>query len=83
MKKTTSGPPAPKIIVVPVQPAIGTRYSADYISGVQVRATPEETEAVQVFSQRLVEDYGYAKAQIQTRPQDRVRTRPSDEETEG
>jgi type I restriction enzyme M protein len=45
-----------------------------------VRATPEETEAVQVFARRLVEDYGYSKDQVQTRPQHRVRVRPSDEE---
>jgi type I restriction enzyme M protein len=52
----------------------------DYISGEQVRATAEETEAVQVFARRLVEDYNYNKSQIQTRPQYRVRKRPSDEE---
>ncbi|MDR1809407.1 MAG: hypothetical protein LBR34_03245 [Prevotella sp.] len=34
----------------------------DYISGVLVNATPEEIEAVQVFSKQLVEDYGYPKA---------------------
>jgi type I restriction enzyme M protein len=52
----------------------------DYISGEQVRATLEEIEAVQVYSRRLVEDYGYNKSQIQTRPQYRVRIRPSDEQ---
>ncbi len=55
-------------------------YLIDYISGEQVKATPEEVEAVQVFAQRLVEDYGYPKSHIQTRPQFRVRQRPSDEE---
>lgn len=55
-------------------------YVADYISGGPVRGTPEEIEAVQVFARRLVEDYGYTKSQIQTRPQYRVRVRPSDEE---
>ncbi len=50
----------------------------DYISGIEVNATPEETEAVQVFSKQLVEDYGYSKQQIQTRPQYRVKSRPSD-----
>ncbi len=55
-------------------------YVTDYISGDPVRGTPEEVEAVQVFARRLVEDYGYTKAQIQTRPQYRVRVRPSDEE---
>ncbi|MFH1748564.1 MAG: N-6 DNA methylase [Planctomycetota bacterium] len=54
-------------------------YVTDYISGLKVRATPEEVEAVQIFVRRLVEDYGYKKAQIQTRPQYRVRKRPSDE----
>ncbi len=57
-----------------------TGYLRDYISGQTVKATPEEVEAVQVFSRRLVEDYGYAKGQIQTRPQHRVRRNPSDEE---
>ena len=55
-------------------------YLLDFISGVLVKATPEEVEAVQVFSQRLVEDYGYPKSHIQTRPQFRVRCRPSDED---
>ena len=54
-------------------------YMRDYISGLPVKATPEEVEAVQVFVQRLVEDYSYPKARIQTRPQFRVRVRPSDE----
>ena len=49
----------------------------DYVSGKQVRATPEEVEAVQVFSRRLVEELGYPKAHIQTRPQYRVRSTPS------
>ena len=55
-------------------------YLEDFISGISVKATPEETEALQVFSRRLVEDYGYEKANIQTRPQFRVRRRPSDED---
>lgn len=49
----------------------------DYISGKSVRATPEEVEAVQVFSRRLVEELGYPKDYIQTRPQLRVRIAPS------
>jgi|WetSurMetagenome_2_1015567.scaffolds.fasta_scaffold114333_2 type I restriction enzyme M protein len=57
-----------------------TGYIIDYISGQEVKATPEEIEAIQVFSQRLVEDYGYDKKQIQVHPQFRVRKRPSDEE---
>ena len=59
--------------------AIREGWIRDYISGTPVKATPEEVEAVQVFSQRLCEDYGYPKANIQTRPQFRVRSSPSDE----
>ncbi|HLX60900.1 MAG TPA: N-6 DNA methylase [Planctomycetota bacterium] len=55
-------------------------YVVDYVSGEHVRGTPEEIDAVQVFARRLVEDYGYDRSQIQTRPQYRVRIRPSDEE---
>ncbi len=55
-------------------------YTLDYISGEKIKATPEEVEAVQVLSKRLVEDYGYPKSHIQTRPQYRVRKRPSDVE---
>jgi type I restriction enzyme M protein len=51
---------------------------ADYISGIEVSATPEEIDAVQTFSRQLVEDYGYPKEHIQTRPQHRVKVRPSD-----
>jgi type I restriction enzyme M protein len=51
----------------------------DYISGVAVSPTPEEINAVQVFAKRLVADYGYPKAHIQTRPQYRVRKSPSDD----
>ncbi|MCL4369302.1 MAG: N-6 DNA methylase [Chloroflexi bacterium] len=56
------------------------QYVTDYVSNKQVRATPEEIDAVQVFARRLVDDYDYSKSQIQTRPQFRVRKRPSDEE---
>ncbi|MBL7747646.1 MAG: N-6 DNA methylase [Chitinophagaceae bacterium] len=54
----------------------------DYISGLEINASPEEIEAVQVFSKQLVEDYGYSKKQIQTRPQFRVKSRPSDTKKE-
>lgn len=57
-------------------------YIVDYISGHQLKATPEEVEAVQVFAKALVEDYGYPKEYIQTRPQFRVKVRPSDEKKE-
>lgn len=55
-------------------------YITDYVSGQRVRATPEEVDATQVLSRRLVQDYGYPKSTIQTRPQFHVRMRPSDEE---
>lgn len=54
-------------------------YLTDYVSGKPVRATPEQVDAVQVFARRLIEDYGYPKTHLQTRPQFRVRMRPSDE----
>ena len=52
-------------------------YLIDYVSGERVRGTPEEKEAVQIFSKQLVEDYGYPKSHIQTHPQYRVKQRPS------
>jgi len=57
-------------------------YIIDYISGRQVKASPEEVEATQVFSKILVEDYGYPKENIQTRPQFHVKVRPSDTKKE-
>lgn len=53
-------------------------YLFDFISGTEVKATPEEVNAVQVFSKILVEDYNYPKSHIRTRPQFRVKARPSD-----
>lgn len=41
-------------------------YIFDYISGIQVKETPEEIEAVQPFSKILVDDYGYPKENIHT-----------------
>lgn len=52
----------------------------DFISGNLVKGGTEEIEAVQVFSKKLVNDYGYKKSQIQTHPQFRVKTAPSGEE---
>jgi type I restriction enzyme M protein len=52
----------------------------DFVSGHWVKASPEEVDAVQIFSRRLIEDYDYPKSHVQTRPQYRVRKRPSDEE---
>src|SRR6185312_6251231 len=60
------------------KPEIKEGYLIDYISGKQVKDGPEERDAVQVFSRMLVEDYGYPKTHIQTRPQYRVKVRPSD-----
>jgi type I restriction enzyme M protein len=57
-------------------------YIEDFISGLPVKATPEELDAVQVFSKALVDDYGYPKESIQTRPQWRVKARPSDTKKE-
>ena len=57
-------------------------YIEDFISGTLVKNTAEERHAVQVFSRILVEDYGYPKSAIRTRPQWRVKARPSDERRE-
>lgn len=57
-------------------------YIYDYISGEEVKGSPEEIEAVQIFSKILVEDYEYPKEVIQTRPQFRVKVRPSDTKKE-
>jgi type I restriction enzyme M protein len=57
---------------------IAAGFTTDYITGQSVRATPEEVEAVQVFARRLVEDFGYPKNHLITRPQYRVRRRPSE-----
>ena len=55
-----------------------TEKIIDYISGIEINALPEEVESTQVFSKILVEDYGYPKEMIQTRPQYRVKSSPSD-----
>ena len=57
-------------------------YLIDYISGTDVKATPEESQAVQPFAKMLVEDYGYPKNLITTHPQYRVKVRPSDTKKE-
>ena len=57
-------------------------YIIDYISGLQVKETPEEVEAIQPFSKILVDDYGYPKSHVHTRPQYRVKVRPSDTKKE-
>ncbi len=50
----------------------------DYVSGIEINATPEEVASTQVYSKILVEDYGYPKNMLQTRPQYRVKSCPSD-----
>lgn len=50
----------------------------DFISGVVIPAGDEEVQATQVFSRQLVEDYGYPRELIQTRPQFKVKSKPSD-----
>jgi type I restriction enzyme M protein len=57
-------------------------YISDFISGKLIRDTPEEREAVQVYSMALVNDYGYPRDHIQTRPQYRVKASPSDRKKE-
>ena len=57
-------------------------FVVDFISGQKLRVTPEETQAVQPFARILVDDYGYPKELIQTRPQWRVKARPSDTKKE-
>ncbi|MDX9820650.1 MAG: hypothetical protein RBT20_01850, partial [Syntrophales bacterium] len=57
-------------------------YLIDYISGKRVKDGPEERDAVQIFARMLVEDYGYPKLHIQTRPQHRVKVKPSDKKKE-
>ena len=53
-------------------------YIIDYVSGQEIKGTPEEVEAVQPFAIQLVEDYKYPKTVLQTRPQFRVKASPSD-----
>lgn len=53
-------------------------YIEDYVSGIEVKATPEEVQAVQPFEKILVDDYGYPKETLITHPQYRVKVRPSD-----
>ncbi len=50
----------------------------DCISGQEVPATPEEKYATQPFCRKLLDEYGYKPELIQTRPQFRVKTCPSD-----
>lgn len=65
-----------------IEKSIKEGYISDFISGKPVRETPEEMDAVQPFAKILVKDYGYPKENIQTRPQYRVKVRPSDKKKE-
>jgi type I restriction enzyme M protein len=51
----------------------------DFISGQEIKSSPEEVEATQVFSRRLIDEYEFKKEDVQTRPQYHVRKSPSDE----
>lgn len=53
-------------------------YIVDHISGLHVKATPEELHAVQIFAKILTADYNYPASHLQTKPQWRVKARPSD-----
>ncbi|HRR39467.1 MAG TPA: N-6 DNA methylase [Candidatus Paceibacterota bacterium] len=75
MSKTNYKPIKEEIKAEPEKENAG--YVRDYITNTWVKATPEEIEAVQIFVKQLVEDYNYPKAHIQTRPQYRVKQRPS------
>lgn len=50
----------------------------DFITGKSIKDTPEEREAVQPFLKILHEDYAYPKEFIQSHPQHRVKSSPSD-----
>lgn len=62
---------------VKVEPEEKKGYVRDFITNTWIKATPEEIEAVQIFVKQLVEDYTYPKEHIRTRPQYRVKQRPS------
>ena len=57
-------------------------YILDYVAEIEVKASPEEIQAVQPFEKILVEDYGYPKEYLLTHPQYRVKVRPSDNKKE-
>lgn len=74
MSNTNYKPIKEEVKAEPEKEKVG--YVRDYITNTWVKATPEETEAVQIFVKQLVEDYKYSKECIQTRPQYRVKKRP-------
>lgn len=61
-----------------IEEQIATNKVIDAITGTPVQATPEEVEAVQPFLRQLLDDYGYPKERIRSRPQWHVKARPSD-----
>lgn len=67
----------PQEEIIKAEPEGKKGYVRDFITNTWVKATPEEIEAVQIFVKQLVEDYNYSKDHIQTRPQYRVKQRPS------
>jgi type I restriction enzyme M protein len=76
--ETDSDQDTPEVAPAVPDPVLVKRGSIrDYVSLKMVPATPEELEAVQVMSRRLVEDFGYPKEHLRTRPQWRVGTSPS------
>jgi len=44
-------------------------YVIDPVTGQEVKATPERVEAKLIFAERLINEYGYSKDQIQTFPE--------------
>ncbi len=75
MAKQFYKPQKKEIITEPEKGKAG--YIRDFITNTWIKATPEEIEAVQIFVKQLVEDYNYPKEHLQTRPQYRVKQRPS------
>ena len=67
-------------IILAVNDKSFSQYIQDHISGQTIRCTPEEVNAVQIFSKRLTDEYNYSRDQIQTRPQFRIKSSPSGKE---
>lgn len=61
-----------------VKKATKEGYIIDYVSQLEVKATPEEVNATQPFSRVLVNDYNYPINTVHTRPQFFVKKSPSD-----
>lgn len=63
-----------------VEPQMKEDEIVDCVADIPVKATPEEVEAVQPFARRLMEEFGYPKSHLRTRPQFRVKEAPSGQE---